>query len=73
MEGRPQTTMDETSVETWGRKTSTRIDFLDFKDERTIFLKVAKKLGFRDEFTIFYWKIAKTGLYSAYLLKNIVK
>ena len=58
--------MDETSVETWGRKTSTWIDFLVFKDERTIFLKVAKKLYFRDEFTIIYSKIAKIGLYWTY-------
>ena len=65
--------MDETGVETWGRKTSTRINFLVFKDERTIFLKVAKKLYFRDEFTIFYSKIAKIGLYWESLLKNMVK
>ena len=65
--------MDETSVETWGRKTSTKTNFLIFKDERTVFLKVAKKLYFRDEFTIIYSKIAKIGLCWAYLLKNIVK
>ena len=65
--------MDETSVETWGQKTSRKTNFLIFKDERTVFLKVAKKLYFRDEFTIFYSKIAKICVYWASLLKNMVK